>query len=318
MAEGEFSLIDQYFARPAKSTPKDSVVLGIGDDAAVLQIPQDHQLVQTMDTLVAGRHFPDATTAEDIAYKSLAVNVSDLAAMAATPWSFLLSLTLPELDHDFLRRFSAGLFSAAEQFSIQLVGGDTCKGPLSISIQANGLVKAGEYVSRQGARVGDRIMVSGRLGAAALGLSAILGDGEVDDAAEYLTALNRPIPRLDLIPLLRKYASAAIDISDGLCSDLGHILEQSGVGAVIHQQALPVPEWIRQYDQYQYALAGGDDYQIVFTVPEHNLVSFQQEVTASGLDIAEIGLITESDYWLQSENGKIDLTQYQGFNHFGQ
>jgi thiamine-monophosphate kinase len=320
MAAGEFSLIDQYFARPARVVQQDSVLLGIGDDAAVLRIPENHLLVQTLDTLIAGRHFPESTSPEDIAYKSLAVNVSDLAAMAATPWSFLLSLTLPQVEHDFLHRFSSGLFSAADEFGIQLVGGDTCKGPLSISIQANGVVKTDEYVTRQRAKAGDHILVSGCLGAAAMGLSSLLGHCELSANLHQtcMSALNRPAPRIDLIPLLGKYASAAIDISDGLSSDLGHILQQSKVGAEIYRQALPVPEWIIEHDQYQYALSGGDDYQIVFTVPEQYLARLMAEVKALELDITEIGLITESGYWLQLGDRKIDLHQYQGFNHFGQ
>ncbi len=318
MAEGEFSLIQQYFAHPSAHTIHDSVLLGIGDDAAVLQIPDNRLLVQTMDTLIAGRHFPESTSARDIAYKSLAVNVSDLAAMAATPWCYLLSLTLPEINHDFLSEFSSSLFNASAEFGIQLIGGDTCKGPLSISIQASGHVATDGFVTRKGARVGDRVLLSGHIGSAALGLSSLLDQCELDSDTqdECLQALNRPVPRVDLIPLLGRYATSAIDISDGLASDLGHILQQSGVGALIQQNALPVPEWIRNHNEYQYALGGGDDYQIVFTVSPSHYDEFIDEVSKQNLDITEIGEITGQGYWLQTPSEQIDLMQYQGFNHF--
>lgn len=318
MAQGEFSLIQQYFTCPSTNSVNASAILGIGDDAAVIQIPENRLLVQTMDTLISGRHFPASTSASDIAYKSLAVNVSDLAAMAAMPWCYLLSLTLPEIDHSFLSEFSDALFKASTQFGIQLIGGDTCKGPLSITIQASGHVAAQGYVTRSGARTGDRIMLSGPVGAAALGLSALLGQCELDENTEQecLRALNRPLPRIDLIDLLSQYATSAIDISDGLASDLGHILQQSGVGALIQQTALPVAEWIRINDQYQYALAGGDDYQIVFTIARSSYDQFMKEVALQNLGISEIGEITDQGYWLLTPSKRIDLTQYQGFNHF--
>jgi thiamine-monophosphate kinase len=318
MAEGEFSLIQQYFARPSSHNINASLRLGIGDDAAVMQIPDNRLLVQTMDTLISGRHFPESTSASDIAYKSLAVNVSDLAAMAATPWCYLLSLTLPEVNHDFLSEFSSALFDAAAKFGIHLVGGDTCKGPLSITIQASGHVAHDGYVTRKGASVGDRILLSGNIGSAALGLSSLLGRCELDSDTrhECMQALNRPLPRIDLIPLLGKYATSAIDISDGLASDLGHILQQSGVGAVIQQNALPVAAWIRDNQEYRYALGGGDDYQIVFTVSKPNYDALMDEVSTNNLDITEIGEITEQGYWLHTPSEQVDLKQYQGFNHF--
>ena len=320
MAQGEFSLIQQYFTRPARHEINHSVLLGIGDDAAVTRLPADQLLVQTIDTLIAGRHFPLSTTAADIAYKSLAVNVSDLAAMAAIPSSFLLSLTLPEVDHSFLLEFSDSLFDAADQFGIQLIGGDTCKGPLAITIQANGLAAVDAYVTRSGAQIGDHVMLSGKVGSAALGLASLQGRVQLDHYTCQLCveALNRPQPRVDMIPLLRQYASSAIDISDGLASDLGHILQQSRVGAVIEQSALPVIDWISQQGAYPYALAGGDDYQIVFTVSPHNYASFMGEVIMNKLDITEIGKITQKGYFLLTDDGKKDLNTYQGFNHFGE
>ena len=319
MAQGEFSLIQQYFARPAATQSGASVLLGIGDDAALTRIPANHLLVQTIDTLIAGRHFPEQTSARDIAYKSLAVNVSDLAAMAATPWTFLLSLTLPTIDETFLAEFSQSLFETAGQYGIQLIGGDTCRGPLAITIQANGYVPDEGYLTRAGARQGDHIMLSGKIGCAALGLASMQGKLELDQATHALCiqALNRPLPRVDLTSLLRQYASSAIDISDGLASDLGHILEQSGVGALLYQDALPVIDWISQHDKYEYALAGGDDYQIVFTVPPTLYDLFMSEVRLKQLDITEIGVITQQGFYLQTAVGEQDLNSYQGFDHFG-
>jgi len=324
MSEGEFSLIDQYFRHPAELSPASAVgnqLLGIGDDASVMQLPADRLLVQTMDTLIEGRHFPASTSAADIAYKCLAVNVSDLVAMAATPWTFLLSLTVPNKDHEFLSSFSESLFCAADDFGISLIGGDTCKGTLSITIQANGHVGRNEYVTRGGARVGDYIMVSGHLGAAALGLAGLQGRCHLhaDDQAACLQMLNRPRPRTDLIQLLGRYARSAIDVSDGLVSDLGHILQQSGVGAKLDKQALPVYQWIRDNDQYQYALSGGDEYQIVFTINAMDYASVMKKISAQGLDITPIGRITEqTDFILNEGAASIDLNQYMGFNHFAE
>jgi thiamine-monophosphate kinase len=315
---GEFSLIQRYFERPAKSRQDKHTALSIGDDAAVVRVPHNHQLVLTIDTLVEGRHFPVATDPRCIAYKSLAVNVSDLAAMAATPAWFLLSLTLPDVDDDFLSRFSAGLFEAADEFGIHLIGGDTCKGPLSISIQATGYVPMNGYITRANARIGDRIFVSGNIGTAALGLAVIEGKLEIDSELKKLSvqALNQPRPRIDMIPLLRQFASAAIDLSDGLIGDLQHILEQSGVGATLDQSRLPVLDIIREQDLYPLALNGGDDYQILFTVRESEVEAVAKFSVTENIDITEIGVICETGYTMQTSSELIDLSQQRGFDHF--
>lgn len=318
MAADEFSLIHQYFKRPSASRPDKYTQLSIGDDAAVINIPADHQLVQTIDTLVEGRHFPVATDPYLIAFKSLAVNVSDLVAMAATPASFLLSLTLPEINESFLRRFSEGLFEAADEFGVQLIGGDTCKGTLSVSIQASGFIPTNGYVTRSGAHVGDRIFVTGNLGTAALGLAVYLGQIEVNDKLKKISiqALNQPRPRLEMIPLLRQFASSAIDLSDGLAGDLQHILEQSEVGATIQQSRLPVLEIITEQNLYPMAINGGDDYQILFTVAESHVGALIRSADSEGVDITEIGIITDSGFTMQTTTGTVDLTQQRGFDHF--
>ena len=312
-------MIEKYFNRQINGDSAPSVILGIGDDAAVLKVPQKHQLVVTIDTLIAGRHFPDSTPARDIAYKALAVNVSDLAAMAATPAYFVLSLALPESDEAFLKQFSDGLFEAADEFNIHLIGGDTCRGPLSITIQASGYVPDDGYITRSGAKPGDHIMVSGKLGAAAVGLASKTGEIELEPALKLqaLESLNRPRPRIDLIPTLREYASSAIDLSDGLVGDLAHILEKSQVGARVQQDFIPVFEWVKQNNAYTYALIGGDDYELLFTVPEERVTALMQSVSNLKLDISDIGVITEQGYWLHNQGGPTDLSSKQGFDHFG-
>lgn len=319
MSLGEFSLIQQFFSRPSEAGHRFPPELGIGDDAAVLNVPAGYQLVQTIDTLIAGRHFPLETAAADVAYKAVAVNVSDLVAMAADPAWFVLALSIPESETEWLSDFSAGLFAAAEEFSIELIGGDTCKGDLSITIQASGLVPANDFVTRQGAQVGDRIFVSGQVGTAALALAAI--QGQVKLSAEQtrvcLPALNRPKPVLALIPLLRAFATAAIDISDGLSADLGHILQQSKVGASLKKRRLPVHPWIQQQGRYDLALDGGDDYQVVFSVNAGKVDALTASAASAGVSLTEIGEITGSGYILVDGDQQIDLPAGRGFDHFG-
>jgi len=320
MSLGEFSLIQHFFNNRLLSSSDNPVVLGIGDDAAVVDIPQGRQMVQTIDTLIAGKHFPLKTPARDVAYKALAVNVSDLVAMAADPAWFVLSLTLPNSDESFLQDFADGLFEAADSFSIRLIGGDTCQGDLSITIQASGLVPSNRFITRSGARVGDRIFVSGELGAAAAGLANLQGDIQLttDQQAESLRALNRPQPQLRLISILRQYASSAIDISDGLVGDLGHIVQLSQVGARLDKKLLPVFPWIALHDRYDLALYGGDDYQVVFTVSESDIELMLSQAKEANLPVNEIGLITDDRYVLQDGGQSIDLSTRGGFDHFEQ
>ncbi len=314
---GEFSLIEKYFAGRVAPAGKQTL-LGIGDDAAVLSVPAGQQLVVTLDTLIAGRHFPDSTDPFDIGWKSLAVNVSDLAAMAASPFYFLLSLSLPSADDHFLKPFSDGLVAAADKFAIELVGGDTCKGPLSITIQASGLVEAEQFITRSGARMGDRIFVSGELGAAALGLAHLQQAVQLDELeqVECLTALNRPSPRTDLAEILRLFATASIDISDGLIADLGHILTQSGVGAIVRQRSIPFYPSLEKYQRWSDALHGGDDYQILFSVAAQNVAAMSHLALQLSIPLHEIGEITAQGYQLETESGLQDCSNSGGFDHF--
>jgi thiamine-monophosphate kinase len=294
-------------------------VLGIGDDAAVIQVPAGWQQVVSMDTLIAGVHFPVDTAPADIACKALAVNLSDLAAMAAEPAWFMLSLSLPRFDAAWLQAFSESLRQSAAEFGLQLIGGDTCRGELSISVQISGLVPAGKYVSRAGARPGDLVVVSGQLGNAGLGLAFLQQriDLPPDFRSLCLQALNCPRPRLELAQFLRAYASAAIDVSDGLQGDLGHILQASQCGAIIDQAALPVDPWLAQQELYSYALGAGDDYEICCTVAsQHSSRIDEWNRQQPGCPLSIIGKVTAGGYTLQAGGNTIDLTRSRGFRHF--
>lgn len=248
------------------------VVAGIGDDAAVLQVPEGCELVTTTDTLVAGVHFPEGTEARDLGYKALAVNLSDLAAMGADPAWFLLSLTLPAAAPAWLEAFAVGLFELARASAVTLVGGNTTRGPLAITITALGLAPAGTALRRAGAAAGDGIYVTGWLGEAALGLAH--WEQRLRVPEEYVPAvvgrLLRPEPRIAVGRALRGIASAAIDVSDGLVADLGHLLRASGAGGVVRLDRLPLsPAYDAAFTQvgWEAALTHGDDYELCFTVP---------------------------------------------------
>ena len=317
MAHDEFAIIERYFSDIGD--PAGNVVLGVGDDAAVVDVAPGHQLVVSMDTLLGGIHFPVDTSPADIAYKALAVNLSDLAAMAASPAWFLLSLTLPENDSNWLSQFSIGLRQTADQFKLRLIGGDTCRGELSITIQIAGLVPSDRFVTRRQAMAGDLILVSGELGNAGLGLAQKQGeiDLPVDLQSRCLLALDRPQPRLELIPFLREFASAAIDISDGLQGDLAHVLKASGCGARISRDAIPVNSWIEQQQAYHYALGAGDDYEICCCVPARHRAELENwNFDHPECRLTEIGEVTESGYVLEEGERLIDLTNLQGYRHF--
>ncbi len=317
MAQDEFAIIQHYFQDIGKPSP--NTRLAIGDDAAVVEVPAGMQQVVCLDTLISGVHFPVDTSPADIACKALAVNLSDIAAMAANPDWFLLSLTLPEFDSDWLDQFARGLRQTAEQYALQLIGGDTCRGNLSITIQIAGLVPAGKYVSRSGAQPGDLVLVSGQLGNAGLGLAHRQGHLELPAtlASRCLQALNRPQPRLDLVDFLRDFASAAIDISDGLQGDLAHLLKASHCGARIERAALPVDPWVKQQDLYRYALAAGDDYEICCTVPQKHrgdIDNWNRKHPERVLTI--IGELVDSGFELRVADDWIDLQDKGGFRHF--
>lgn len=317
MAQDEFSIIDRYFSAIGK--PNTNTRLAVGDDAAVVDLPRGQQLVISMDTLVGGIHFAEDTDPADIAYKALAVNLSDLAAMAADPCWFLVSLTMPQIDDDWLREFSAALKRVADHYKIELIGGDTCRGALSITIQIAGQVPTDAYITRDQAKPGDLILVTGELGNAALGLAYSQGQIELPEPlpTSCKQALHRPQPRLELVPFLREFASAAIDISDGLQGDLGHILKASGCGATLNRDLIPVNDWIKQNDQYHYALCAGDDYEICCCVSASHLAGIELwNRDHSDCKLTVIGEMTESGYTLQSGPDMIDLQDAHGYRHF--
>ncbi len=314
----EFSLIERYFTNIGKTDYP--ARLSQGDDAAVLDVPAGMQAVMSVDTLIGGVHFPEQTSAADIAFKALAVNLSDLAAMAAKPAWFLLSLSLPDYNEIWLEEFSSSLKQLAQIYRVELVGGDTCQGSLSVTIQITGLVRDGQFVTRTGAQVGDSILVSGALGNASLGLAHLEQRIHLPSSLQEvcLSALNRPKPRLELAEFLSSYASSAIDLSDGLVGDLNHILRNSQVGASLRQGDLPVNDWIRKNDAFNHALIGGDDYEICCTVPSQ----YRDRVDEWNLIhpdclLSEIGEITESNYTLITDDHSVDLKTWQGYQHFG-
>lgn len=317
----EFDLITHYFANQAK--PRPDVIVGIGDDAAITQIPNHHQLVITTDTSIAGVHFPENTAAYDIGYKTLAVNLSDLAAMGANPAWITLALTLPRAQEAWIQAFCEGFFTLANRHQVQLIGGDLTHGNLSITIQAMGLVPKGQAILRSGAKPSDLIYVSGSLGDAALGLQCVLGKMSLEKASQdyVIDRLNRPRPRLEMGDCLRGLASAAIDISDGLAADLGHILKQSRVGALIYVDKLPLSSALSQsLDQEKsiaLALTGGDDYELCFTLPVEKRELAEKKLSALSCRYTCIGeIIPHPGLDLRYQDGKKYNGPIQGYTHF--
>lgn len=320
----EFDLIELIRKHTVQS--RDDVHLGIGDDAAVLAVPAGQELVVALDTLVEGVHFPRGTAATDIGWKALAVNLSDLAAMGASPAWALLSLTLPTGDAAFVEGFVEGFAQLAKPQRLALVGGDTTRGPLVISVVVHGFVPLGKALTRAGARVGDAVLVTGTLGDAAAGLHGLQHSLAADDdrAAQrgYLAGrLNRPTPRLAAGTALRGQASACVDISDGLLADLGHICAASGVGAELDAVLLPRSSaLLGLYDDasaLQFALSGGDDYELCFTVPANRLAQVQADVGRLGCGVTRIGRIVEgSGVRVRGSTGEFLTPERAGWEHF--
>ncbi len=313
----EFDLIRQFFTR---ETP--SAVLGVGDDAALLAPTPGMQLAVSTDMLVEGTHFAPQDGPGTVGYKSLAVNLSDMAAMGATPRWVTLALSLPGADEVWLRGFAGGFFSLAQKFGVELVGGDTTRGPLAICVQIIGEVPPGQALRRDGAHGGDEIWVSGVLGDAALALAHLQRRVELMpmEAASCLPRLRVPLPRVELGLALRGVATSAIDISDGLLADLGHILECSGVGAEIHFEALPLSEvascYIEQEAVRNCVLAGGDDYELCFTAPPERHAEVLSIAQRIGLPLACIGTIKESSGLNVLQAGQPMTIKATGFDHF--
>ena len=316
----EFELIKRFFSEQA--IKRKDVVLGIGDDCAIVTPSERQNIAITTDTLVAGVHFPHETSARAIGHKSIAVNLSDLAAMGAEPSWISLAITMPEIDVDWVKEFCAGVFELCEYYNVQLIGGDTTQGPLSITVTAQGLIPINKHLTRSGAKAGDWIYVTGEIGDAALALKYIFK--EVDVAAEYRESVQRsldfPTPRILAGQALRGYASAAIDLSDGIISDLGHICSASKVGANIVLDDLPISNALRDSvsleDAFKMALVGGDDYELLFTVSEDNKVGMETALANTGNTITCIGQINRSEKITTTLNNKPVPINAKSFEHF--
>ena len=299
------------------------VALSIGDDAAVVIPPADCGIAVTTDTMVAGVHFDDRVPVAALGHKLVAVNLSDLAAMGAEPAWLSLSCTLPEINEEWLAEFSSGFFKTADYYRCALIGGDVTKGPLSFTLTAQGIVPKERYLTRKGAQPGDRIYVSGTLGDAALALAAQQQRVQLSDSA--FAALEKrlfyPTPRVGLGQLLRNLATSAIDLSDGLAGDLSHILQASGVGAHIELERLPRSKAFAESihsaaDGWVYQLAGGDDYELCFTVPASRCGMLETIAVQSGVSVTQVGII-EGNKGLRyfNNNERCDL-QLESFSHF--
>nr|WP_314740568.1 thiamine-phosphate kinase [uncultured Haemophilus sp.] len=319
---GEFDLIKRYFSQ---QNLQNDVLLSVGDDCAITQVPEGYKLAITTDTLVEGTHFLPSISASDLAYKSVAVNLSDLAAMGATPAWVSLALTLPEVREEWLTEFSQSLFAILDRYGVSLIGGDTTKGPLSITLTAQGFLPQEQGLFRHQAQVGDWIFVSGYLGDSAAGLDLLLKNRKIENESDrYLVQLHlRPTPRVELGLALRAFSKTALDISDGLLADLGHILERSQVGAEIYLENLPLSRHLlNQYEleqAEQFALTGGEDYELCFTVSEEKRTEMEAILRSQGIKVTCIGKILPSTSGLNLlRNGKkIALPANIGFDHFG-
>lgn len=317
----EFALIQRYFACAQVGS---DVLLGIGDDCAVVQPPVGRHLVMSIDTMVEGVHFPVATKAERIGARVMCGALSDLAAMGARPHWFTLALTLPEADADWVSDFSDGVFSIAKLHECCLIGGDTTRGPLCISVQVHGSVAPGRALRRSGAGPGDIIYVTGNLGDGAAALASFNKELTLNASANayLLKRFFAPTPRILEGELLAPVASAAIDVSDGLCADLNKICEASAAGALVDVSRLPISALWRDFTnegkRLAWALSGGDDYQLCFTVPRQQVAQVEHWISEGQLLATAIGKMTRKPGLVLTKNGKAYTPESKGYNHFGQ
>lgn len=322
---GEFELIRRHFLRPDRHLPA-QVVLGVGDDCALLQPAPGHQLAVSSDMLVEGRHFLSDVNPKSLGHKALAVNLSDLAAMGARPLGFTLALALPHADEAWLSDFAQGLFALADTHACPLVGGDTTRGPLNLCITVFGELRPGQALRRDAASAQDDLYVSGQPGQARLALEWLLGTPWARDTvgpvlpATLRARLECPTPRLALGRALAGVAHAALDLSDGLTGDLGHILAASGVGALIEMSALPCPVELAALPESQRELCllnGGDDYELLFTAPASARPAVAAAAQASQTPVHRIGCITaEPGLFALDAIGRRQPLQSRSFDHF--
>ncbi len=322
MNNAEFDVIKKYFTFAGL---RDDVLLAGGDDCAMVSVPANQQLLITTDTLISGVHFPENTSAEDIAYKSLMVNLSDLAAMGATPAWVTLAISLPDINEPWLSAFSQQFSSVLTEFNINLIGGDTTRGALSITVQAMGFALKETILRRDQARVGDKIFVTGDLGDAAIGLQAIVSENDDVKLAPCVNRLNRPIARVKFAEELSHYSKCAIDISDGLIADLGHVLAASQLGAHVNLMDVPVSPAADYYFKHYHdnvidwsmVLTKGDDYELCFTASDDNHDAIIALGRKHQLKVSCIGEITDSKGLIcLDENKQTMHFSDPGFNHF--
>jgi thiamine-monophosphate kinase len=326
---GEFDLIRRHFQRPAHPQAP-GVALGIGDDCALLVPEPGHTLAVSTDMLVEGRHFLAGADPTHLGHKALAVNLSDLAAMGARPLGFTLALALPEANEHWLAAFAQGLFALADAHACPLVGGDTTRGPLNLCITVFGQLAPGQALRRSAARPDDDIYLSGRTGEARLALALLLqepwavqacGAQALEQHPQLQQRLDQPTPRLALGRALAGVAHAAIDVSDGLAADLGHILAASGVGAELDLSALPLAEGLQPLTaarRLQCLLNGGDDYELVFTAAPQHRATVATAAQTSATPVSRIGRITQSPgLRALHPDGSSHSIEAQGFDHFG-
>lgn len=316
---GEFELIRNFFAAAPCAQAGEGVALGIGDDCALLTVPAGEQLAISTDTLVAGVHFPDACDPFLLGQRALAVAASDLAAMGATPLAFTLALTLPDVDPDWLQAFARGLNLMAQNCALRLVGGDTTRGPLTLTLTVFGRVPAGQALTRRGARPGDLLCVGSPLGDAAGALPLVLSQrsAEASVAQALLAHYWSPQPQLALGIALRGKATAALDISDGLLADCGHIAQASGVGLVVERDAVPLSASLTAFLGLEAArnaaLSGGDDYVLAFTLPAAHLAG----LLAAGLSVHVVGRVVAGQGVTVVDADGQDVTPLiRGYQHF--
>jgi thiamine-monophosphate kinase len=320
MALSETGLIERYFR--ACGAQRADVPLGIGDDAALLTVPAGCELVATTDTLVAGVHFPHGSPPGSIGHRALAVNLSDIAAMGARPAWALLALTLPQVDETWLAEFAAGLGGLARDHRVALVGGDTTQGPLCVTVQVLGVVAAGGALRRSGARAGDALFVSGTPGDAAAGLA--LEQARLQAPPEQRDYLRErfllPTPRVALGERLREFASACIDVSDGLLGDAGKLARASGVAAQLQFEALPLSEALLAVAGAErarlLALSGGDDYELCFAVPPSRVARLEAELPPSVWGYTRIGSLEEGAGASVTRAGTVMEFSHSGYQHF--
>lgn len=313
----EFDLI--YKLINTQSINRPDVLTGIGDDCAILSVPENHSLAVTMDTLVEGIHFPESVSAFSIGYKSLAVNLSDLASTGAKPAWVTLSLSMPTANESWIKNFAKGLFTLANKYNVQLIGGDTTSGSLSVTIQAHGFVK--KPLLRSGAKQGDLIYVSGYIGDASLGLRSYNGENNISECC--VNRLNQPEPRIELGLALSAIATSCIDISDGLISDLGHICQQSSCGADILLNNIPLSSdyvaYFNDQPDYSNAVSFGDDYELCFTISSEDKRKISNISKELGIELTCVGKITNTNsIKFIGHNDKEVVLSKKGFEHFNE